>query len=71
MILEDNYPTSDRTDGLAAMMLDAINECKADLTLERLYQWHEWLFPNDLWSLTPMKAGQLRGRSLCKLFQAV
>ncbi|AXY36148.1 Fic family protein [Yersinia pseudotuberculosis] len=62
MILEDNYPTSDRTDGLAAMMLDAINECKADLTLERLYQWHEWLFPNDLWSLTPMKAGQLRGQ---------
>ncbi len=44
------------------MMLDAINECKADLTLERLYQWHEWLFPNDLWSLTPMKAGQLRGQ---------
>lgn len=59
--LEDSYPTSDRSDGLAAIMFDAINGCDADLTLERLYQWHEWFFPHDRWALTPIKAGQLRG----------
>ncbi|MDN0112970.1 Fic family protein [Yersinia mollaretii] len=61
MTWEVSDPTSDRSDGLAAIMLDAINECHADLTLERLYQWHEWLFPNDPWVLNPIKAGQLRG----------
>ncbi|CNH29220.1 Fic family protein [Yersinia massiliensis] len=61
MTLGASDPTSDRSDGLADIMLDAINECHADLTLERLYQWHEWLFPNDSWALNPIKAGQLRG----------
>ncbi len=46
--LAESYPTTHRSEGLAAMMLDAINGCDTALTLERLYQWHEWLFPNDL-----------------------
>jgi Fic family protein len=60
--LEESYPTSDRSDGLAAMMLEAINECDTVLTLDQLYQWHKWLFPNDLWVLNPVNAGQLRGK---------
>lgn len=61
MILTESDPTSDRSDGLADIMLDAIHECNADLTLERLYQWHEWLFPHNSWMLNPIKSGQLRG----------
>ncbi|WP_050113745.1 Fic family protein [Yersinia thracica] len=59
--LAESYPTTHRSEGLAAMMLDAINGCDTALTLERLYQWHEWLFPNDLWTLNPINVGQLRG----------
>lgn len=61
MTLAESDLTSDRSDGLADIMLDAIHECHADLTLERLYQWHEWLFPHDSWMLNPIKTAQLRG----------
>jgi Fic family protein len=61
---EQPYPTSDRSEGLAAMMLDALQNQDAPLTISRLFQWHEWLFPmpkeNEL-SLQNFIAGQLRG----------
>ena len=60
--LKQPYPTSERSDGLAQMMLDAIYNLNIPLSLERLLQWHKWLFPNDTTSfLYPIKAGQLRG----------
>ncbi|WP_237700292.1 Fic family protein [Aeromonas caviae] len=31
------------------------------LTIERLYQWHRWLFPANEWSVQPVNVGQLRG----------
>ncbi|XOZ33647.1 Fic family protein [Halomonadaceae bacterium KBTZ08] len=42
---EQQYPTSARSEGIADMMLDAIDNRHEDLTLERLLQWHRWLFP--------------------------
>lgn len=58
---EQPYPISDRSEGLAAMMLDAINNRDRPLTLKRLYQWHHWLFPQDEWSIHSLSVGALRG----------
>jgi len=38
---EHPYPTSDRSEGLAAMMMDALKNQHAPLTTPRLFQWHE------------------------------
>ena len=43
------------------MMLDAITNLESPLTLDRLYQWHHWLFPDTGFSLQSIQAGQLRG----------
>lgn len=58
--LKQPYPTTERSEGLAQMMLDAIYNLDTPLSLERLKQWHQWLFPQDSKSLYPVKAGQLR-----------
>ncbi|MBL4797846.1 MAG: Fic family protein [Oleispira sp.] len=58
------YPTSDRSEGLAVMMLDALQNQDAVLTVQRLFQWHEWLFPSpkeDEWSSQTIIVGKLRG----------
>ncbi|MNU85381.1 Adenosine monophosphate-protein transferase SoFic [compost metagenome] len=55
------YPVSDRSEGLAAMMLDAIDNHEQPLSIERLYQWHRWLFPVNEWSVQRLNVGQLRG----------
>lgn len=56
-----SYPVSERSEGLAAMMLDAIDNHEQPLTIERLYQWHRWLFPVNEWSVQLLNVGQLRG----------
>jgi Fic family protein len=65
---EQPYPISDRSEGLAAMMLDALQNQHAPLTTPRLFQWHEWLFPSpfpsrreDEWSSQTIIVGKLRG----------
>ena len=55
------YPTSDRSDGLVAMIVDAIYNTDEQLTLERLLQWHSWLFPADDRRSHQIRVGQLRG----------
>ncbi|MDH5302138.1 MAG: Fic family protein [Gammaproteobacteria bacterium] len=55
------YPTSNRSEGLAEMMLDAVGNLESSLTLARLFQWHCWLFPEGAFSLHPVHAGELRG----------
>lgn len=60
--LKQPYPTTERSEGLAQMMWDAINNLNTPLSLERLQQWHKWLFPEDEASkLYRVNAGQLRG----------
>lgn len=57
------YPTTERSEGLAQMMWDAINNLNTPLSLERLQQWHKWLFPDDeTFQLYRVNAGQLRGK---------
>ena len=42
---ERQYPTTKQTNGLAEMMMDAINQLDTPLSLERILRWHQWLFP--------------------------
>lgn len=55
------YPTSSRSEGLAELMLDAVGNIDAPLHIEKLYQWHSWLFPEDAFSVLSVAVGQLRG----------
>jgi len=55
------YATTLQSDGLAAMVTDAIGNWQQPLTLARLLQWHAWLFPSDRSLLQRVLGGQLRG----------
>lgn len=57
---EKPWPTSDRSEGLAAMMFDAIDNRLEPLTLARLYQWHQWLFAEQNSWLGRVIVGTLR-----------
>lgn len=59
--LEQPYPSSERSDGLANIMLDALNNFEQDLSVERLFQWHQWLFNEADWTMQRIRIGQLRG----------
>ena len=59
--LEQPYPSSDRSEGLANIMLDALDSVKQPLTIERLMQWHQWLFNDPDWTIQRLRIGQLRG----------
>ncbi len=60
IVEQSHYPTSVRSEGLAAMIVDAISSDE-QLTLERLLQWHRWLFPADDRRSHQIRVGQLRG----------
>ena len=54
---ELQYPTTEQTNGLAEMMLDAITQLDQPLSLERMLSWHQWLFPAGY----TIQGGVLRG----------
>lgn len=56
--IESPYPTSDRSEGVSNIMLDAVENWQDSLTLARLSQWHQWLFP---YTTPHVNIGQLRG----------
>ncbi|MCT8985777.1 Fic family protein [Shewanella phaeophyticola] len=58
---EKPFPTTERTDGLAEIMLDAVENLDSPLLLERILQWHERLFPEGYTLFNPVIGGQLRG----------
>lgn len=58
---ERPFPTTEQTDGLAEIMLDAVENLDAPLTLERLLHWHDRLFPEGYTLFNPVVGGQLRG----------
>lgn len=58
---ERPFPTTLQTDGLAEIMLDAVNNLDEPLTLERILHWHERLFPEGYTLFNPVIGGQLRG----------
>jgi Fic family protein len=61
--LIDGDKVSQRSEGLAQLMLDATRQLADPLTLERLLEWHQWLFPDQEADLTArsMHVGALRG----------
>jgi Fic family protein len=60
--LVDTGKPSSRSEGLAELLLDATGNHAELLTLERLYQWHRWLFPQDeLFLGVHIRIGALRG----------
>ena len=40
---ENSAPLQDKTEGLANIMMDAVSNHNAPLTMERLLRWHNWL----------------------------
>lgn len=61
--LIDGDKVSQRSEGLAQLMLDATRRFAEPLILERLLEWHQWLFPDQEADLTArsMHVGALRG----------
>ncbi|MCF7514331.1 Fic family protein [Pseudoalteromonas sp. L23] len=58
---ERPFPTSARTDGLAEIMLDAVDNLEVPLSIERLLHWHKRLFVEDDTLFNSVVGGQLRG----------
>lgn len=61
--LIDGDNVSQRSEGLAQLMLDATRRFAEPLTSARLVEWHQWLFPDQETDLTArsMNIGALRG----------
>jgi Fic family protein len=61
----DGDKVSQRSEGLAQLLLDATQHYAQPLTLERLLDWHEWLFPEQDHPLgaRPIRIGALRGEA--------
>jgi len=61
--LVDGDQVSQRSEGLAQLLLDATRHFTQSLTLERLLDWHEWLFPDQQVALAArsIRVGALRG----------
>ena len=62
-----SYAVSDRSEGLAKMMVDAIQGCDQPLSVVRLLQWHRWLFPKGGTLLHPVSSGKLRGEEVMQV----
>jgi len=60
---EQKYPTTEQTNGLAEMMIDAITQLDESLTLERILKWHSLLFPTGYTLFNPVQGGVLRGET--------
>lgn len=56
---ESTYPVSQRSEGLAELMLEAVTTLQIPLTLDTLLRWHALLFPEP-GLLQPIAAGRLR-----------
>jgi Fic family protein len=61
--LIDGDNVSQRSEGLAQLMLDATRRFAEPLSSERLLEWHRWLFPDQDTELTSrsLRVGALRG----------
>jgi Fic family protein len=60
--LHDGDTVSQRSEGLALLMLDATQQFAEPLTLERLLDWHDWLFTDQATDLAArsIRVGALR-----------
>lgn len=58
---ENSFPTTKQTDGLAEIVIDAVDNLDTPLTVERILHWHTLLFPDCDTMLNPVTGRQLRG----------
>lgn len=58
---QQSYPSSQRSEGLANILFDALNNIHQDLSIERLFQWHQWLFAEPDWTTAKIRVAQWRG----------
>ncbi|ABV39108.1 filamentation induced by cAMP protein Fic [Shewanella sediminis HAW-EB3] len=58
---EKPFPTTVQTDGLAEMTVDALQNWQAQLSLQRIMDWHKLLFPEGYTLFNPVQGGALRG----------
>ena len=58
---QQSHPSTQRSEGLANILFDALNNIHQDLSIERLFQWHEWLFAEPDWTTAKIRVGQWRG----------
>ncbi|MCZ2722368.1 Fic family protein [Marinomonas sp. 15G1-11] len=58
---ENSFPTTEQTDGIAEIMIDAIENLDSALSLKRVLNWHEKLLPKGYGMISPIMGGQLRG----------
>ena len=58
---EKPFPNTERTDGLAEMMLNAVENLDTPLSIERILHWHKQLLPGGNTLFNPVIGGQLRG----------
>ncbi len=65
--LKTAHPSSERSEGLVRILWDAISNLEAPLTLERLFQWHRWLFIHETSLLYSIQVGQLRGHDVMQV----
>ena len=56
-----NYPVSDRSEGLASIMMDIMQHANHDVGLNRLCVWHLHMFPESDALHRPEHVGKLRG----------
>lgn len=67
-VTEDKpYPTSEQSDGLAEIMLDAVNNLDSALTLERILDWHRLLFPEGYTMFNPVEGASYAVMRPCRL----
>jgi Fic family protein len=52
--------STDKSDGLVDMMLDAVSNIDAALSTKRLFTWHRWLFPENEFRVEKVDVGKYR-----------
>lgn len=61
---ENAFHTAEQTDGIAEIMIDAIENLDSTLSLKRILHWHKKLFSKGYAMLSPIMGGQLRANQL-------
>lgn len=61
--IDSPVTVSDKSQGVASLMKDAVTQWQEPLTLDVLLQWHLWLFQGQDSLLYPILGGELRGEA--------
>ena len=64
---EQPYPQNERSEGLANIMMDVLGQPMQELSLDRIFQWHQWLFPSLGIFNADLRVGRLRGDEIMQV----